>query len=34
MADFSLTEEQQLLLDSLDTVIAESATPEYVAKID
>lgn len=32
--DFNLTEEQQLLLESLDDLIARECTPEYVAKLD
>jgi len=32
--DFSLTDEQQLLLDSLDELIARECTPDYVAKLD
>ncbi|MDO4888869.1 MAG: acyl-CoA dehydrogenase family protein [Actinomycetaceae bacterium] len=32
--DFSLSEEQELLLDSLDALLDEYATPSYVAEID
>ena len=32
--DFSLTEEQELLLESLDELLDQYATPEYVAELD
>jgi crotonobetainyl-CoA dehydrogenase len=32
--DFTLTDEQQLLLESLDDLIARECTPDYVARLD